>query len=256
MHRVDVPCPIGSGCPSVEKMTSIRIHSLGKQHGAKEVIRDLNLEIRTGEFVAIVGPSGCGKSTLLQILSGLDQASQGSFSFGKKDPRVGVVFQNPRLLPWRTVRENLELVLDAAIDPQSVEDWMTRVGLPDIMEQYPERLSLGMMRRVALARAFAVEPDLLLMDEPLVSLDAPTARKIRALLLSLWASRPHTVVYVTHDLREAIELADRLVFVATSPMHVVADLRVPLARGERSPEQIESLVSKLKSGHPDLAPLI
>jgi NitT/TauT family transport system ATP-binding protein len=237
-------------------MTDIHIQSLGKHYGPKEVIRELNLHIRAGEFVAVVGPSGCGKSTLLQLLSGLDQPSQGGFSFGKADPRIGVVFQNPRLLPWRTVRENLELVLDADSPSQSVDDWMCRIGLPDIMEQYPERLSVGMMRRVALARAFAVEPDLLLMDEPLVSLDAPTARKIRALLLSLWASRPHTVVYVTHDLREAIELADRLVFVAASPMRVVADLKVPLPRSERSPEGIESLVSELKSGYPDLKSLI
>jgi NitT/TauT family transport system ATP-binding protein len=169
---------------------------------------------------------------------------------------MGIVFQNPRLLPWRTVRQNLELVLDRAIASRSIEDWMARVGLPDIMEQYPERLSVGMMRRVALVRAFAVDPDILLMDEPLVSLDAPTARKMRALLLSLWASRPHTVVYVTHDLREAIELADRLVFVAASPMQVVTDLKIPLAREERTPASIESLVSELKSGDPDLAPLI
>lgn len=237
-------------------MTGVRIQALGKAFGAKAVIRDLNLEIQAGEFVAIVGPSGCGKSTLLQLLSGLDQPSEGSFSFGKADPRMGMVFQNPRLLPWRTVRQNLELVLDRAIAPRSIEDWMARVDLPDILEQYPERLSVGMMRRVALVRAFAVDPDILLMDEPLVSLDAPTARKMRALLLSLWASRPHTVVYVTHDLREAIELADRLVFVAASPMQVVTDLKIPLAREERTPASIESLVSELKSGDPDLAPLI
>lgn len=251
-----MPCPLGSSRPEVEKMTAIKIESLGKTYGAKTVIRDLNLDIGEGEFVAIVGPSGCGKSTLLQILSGLDQPSEGHFAFGTKAPRIGVVFQNPRLLPWRTVRENLELVLSRDSHPHTVEDWMTRIGLPDIMEQFPERLSVGMMRRVALARAFAVEPDLLLMDEPLVSLDAPTARKIRGLLLSLWAARPHTVVYVTHDLREAIELADRLVFVAAAPMHVVADLKVPVPRGERSPEKIELLVSELKSGHPDLNALI
>ena len=237
-------------------MTAIQIEALGKSYGEKVVIRDLNLQIREGEFVAIVGPSGCGKSTLLHLLSGLDQPSEGGIAFGKADPRIGVVFQNPRLLPWRTVRENLALVLHEGQDPQTMDDWMTRIGLPDIMAQYPERLSIGMMRRVALARAFVVEPDLLLMDEPLVSLDAPTARKIRALLLSLWASRPHTVVYVTHDLREAIELADRLVFVAASPMRIVTDLRVPLPREARNPERIESLVSELKPGYPDLKPLI
>ncbi len=237
-------------------MTGIRIQSLGKQYGNKGVIRDLNLEIHAGEFVAIVGPSGCGKSTLLQLLSGLDQPTQGGFSFETADPRMGVVFQNPRLLPWRSVRENIELVLDDRTDPKAVDAWMDRIGLPDIMDQYPERLSVGMMRRVALARAFAVEPDILLMDEPLVSLDAPTARKIRVLLLSLWKQRPHTVVYVTHDLREAIELADRLVFVSASPMQVVADLKVPITRGERTPESIESLVSELKSGQPDLGLLI
>ena len=237
-------------------MTAIRIQSLGKQHGHKAVIRDLSLEIHSGEFVAIVGPSGCGKSTLLQLLSGLDQPSQGEFSFETPDPRMGVVFQSPRLLPWRTVRENLQLVLEGDTNPEVIDDWMSRVGLPDIMDQYPERLSVGMRRRVALARAFAIEPDILLMDEPLVSLDAPTARKIRTLLLSLWGRRPHTVVYVTHDLREAIELADRLIFVSASPMQVVADLKVPIARGERTPELIETLVSELKSGQPNLELLI
>ena len=237
-------------------MTAVKIESLGKSYGGKAVIRNLSLEIREGEFVAIVGPSGCGKSTLLQLLSGLDQPSHGHFTFGKADPRIGAVFQNPRLLPWRTVRENLEIVLDHGRHSQTVDAWMSRIGLPEILEQYPERLSVGMMRRVALARAFAIEPDLLLMDEPLVSLDAPTARKIRALLLSLWTSRPHTVIYVTHDLREALELADRVVFVAASPMRIVTDLRVPLPRGERSSDTIELLVNELKSGHPDLGSLI
>lgn len=129
-----------------------------------------------------------------------------------------------------------------------VEEWIARVDLADAIDQYPERLSLGMMRRVALARAFAIEPDLLLMDEPLVSLDAPTARKMRALLMTLWSLRPHTVIFVTHDLREAIELADRLLFVSPSPMQVVADVKVAIPRNERSGERIEEWVNTLRSG--------
>ena len=248
--------PIGSAGIEVAKMTWLHMEAISKSHGNKTIIRDLDLKIREGEFVALVGPSGCGKTTLLQMLSGLEPLSQGTLHFGTPSPSMGVVFQNPRLLPWRTVRENLALVLGRHPDPSLIESWITRVGLADALDEYPERLSVGMMRRVALARAFAIEPDLLLMDEPLVSLDAPTARRMRELLLTLWAQRPHTVLFVTHDIREAIELSDRLVFVSASPMKVVADIEVAIPRQERNPERIEALISSLKEDLPELNPLI
>ena len=229
-------------------VTFVRIESLEKRHGAKTIFKALDLSVDAGEFVAVVGPSGCGKTSLLQILAGLDSASNGRCVYGKPDPKIGVVFQNPRLLPWRTVRENLEIVMGEDHRDGLVEEWIARVDLADAIDQYPDRLSLGMMRRVALARAFAIEPDLLLMDEPLVSLDAPTARKMRALLMTLWNLRPHTVIFVTHDLREAVELADRLLFVSPSPMQVVADVKVAIPRDERSGERIEEWVNNLRSG--------
>jgi NitT/TauT family transport system ATP-binding protein len=241
----------------VASLTSIQIKALVKSHGDKRVIHDFHLTVADGEFVAIVGPSGCGKTTLLQILSGVDEPNEGLIAFGKPHARVGVVFQNPRLLPWRTVRENLEIVMECGENPENlIQDWMKRVQLPDALDVYPEQLSVGMMRRVALARAFAIVPDLLLMDEPLVSLDAPTARKMRELLLDLWAERPHTVIFVTHDIREAIELSDRLVFVSAAPMRTLADIQIPIARGERTPDQIEALIGQLKRDQPEIDGLI
>lgn len=237
-------------------MTRLDINALEKRRDEKLVIRNLNLSVAEGEFVAIVGPSGCGKTTLLQILAGLQKASSGQCIFANPNPRVGVVFQNPRLLPWRTVRENLELVLADDERCDSAEEWLNRVELSDALDLYPERLSLGMMRRVALVRAFAIEPDLLLMDEPLVSLDAPTARKMRSLLMSLWMERPHTVLFVTHDLREAVELADRVVFVSSAPMEVVADIKVAIRRSDRTGEKIDAWVDALRSGSSEIAPWI
>lgn len=237
-------------------MTRLEINALEKRRNGKVIIRNLNLCVAEGEFVAVVGPSGCGKTTLLQILAGLQKASGGQCIFANPNPKVGVVFQNPRLLPWRTVRENLELVLAENEHCSSAEEWLNRVELSEALDIYPERLSLGMMRRVALARAFAIEPDLLLMDEPLVSLDAPTARKMRALLMSLWMERPHTVVFVTHDLREAVELADRVIFVSSAPMEVVADIEVRIPRADRTGERIDAWVDELRSGSSEIAPWI
>ncbi len=122
---------------------------------------------------------------------------------------------------------------------------------------YPERLSLGMSRRVSITRAFAVDPDLLLMDEPFVSLDAPTARQVRALLLSLWQQRPHTVLFVTHDLREAIALADRLIFLSASPMSIISEIRVPILRSERHDEvAIETFRQQLLNEYPAIKQLL
>lgn len=203
------------------------------------IIKNLDLSLQCGEFVCLVGPSGCGKSTLLNIVAGLDRDFQGRIDFPITGsiPRIGYVFQNPRLLPWRSVRQNIELVLaDEPADPALIEHLLDVMRLTAVQHQYPDRLSLGMSRRVALVRAFAIRPDLLLMDEPFVSLDAPTARRVRQLLIRVWEERPHTVLFVTHDLREAIALADRLVFLAPSPSHVLAEIRVGIPRRQRGDE--------------------
>jgi NitT/TauT family transport system ATP-binding protein len=156
---------------------------------------------------------------------------------GRERPVLGYVFQNPRLLPWRTVYENLALVLDRSADAEArIVPLLEAMDLCRVRDQYPGRLSVGMARRAALARAFVVQPDLLLMDEPFVSLDEPTAQRLRALLLEVWHARPTTVLFVTHNLREAIQLADRLVLLSPPPTRVLADLSIDLPRSRRTDE--------------------
>ncbi|POZ51073.1 ABC transporter ATP-binding protein [Methylovulum psychrotolerans] len=240
----------------------MKIHIQSKTYPAvgkaavKAAIADFALDLNAGEFVCLVGPSGCGKTTLLNILAGLDKDYQGEIG-GGQPPKIGYVFQNPRLLPWRTVRENIELVLAEATPASTVDALLDAMQLTSVQQVYPERLSLGMSRRVAIIRAFAVNPDLLLMDEPFVSLDAPTARQVRELLMQLWQQRPHRVLFVTHDLREAIALADKLVFLSASPMTVVRTLTVPIARNKRNDEAaVEAFRQQLKQDYPDINVLL
>jgi ABC-type nitrate/sulfonate/bicarbonate transport system ATPase subunit len=156
---------------------------------------------------------------------------------------IGYVFQTPRLLPWRTVEENITLVLDPAQARSGIVDEMlAATGLLDFRHAYPERLSVGMARRVALARAFAVAPDLLLMDEPFVSLDEPTADRLRALLLDIWQARPTTILFVTHDTREAARLADRVIALTPSPGSVQSIVAIDTPRHERvAPDVIDRI---------------
>ncbi|MDO9105509.1 MAG: ATP-binding cassette domain-containing protein [Methylovulum sp.] len=246
-------------------MSDITIHIKNKTFpakghaGQKQAIANLELKLDSGEFVCLVGPSGCGKTTLLNILAGLDNDYDGDIEVKQqtKPPKIGYVFQNPRLLPWRTVRENIELVLDKTQTPVEMDRLIAAMQLTSSQHVYPERLSLGMSRRVAIIRAFAVDPDILLMDEPFVSLDAPTARQVREQLLNLWQQRPHTVLFVTHDLREAIALADRLIFLSAAPMHVLSVISVPIARNERNNEEaIESFRQQLIHQCPEISSLL
>lgn len=218
-------------------------------------IADFQLSFNSGEFVCLVGPSGCGKSTLLNIIADLDRDYEGSINFKQHQthPKIGYVFQNPRLLPWRTVRENIELAIEDNSSSENIDALLEVMQLTQFQHVYPERLSLGMSRRVAIIRAFAINPDVLLMDEPFVSLDAPTARQVRRLLITLWQQRPHTVLFVTHDLREAIALADRIVFLAAAPMKVITDMEVPIPRSGRDDEQaIEIFRQQLLRDYPAL----
>lgn len=245
-------------------MTPIHLHIADKSYPASganlahQAIANLNLHLQSGEFVCLVGPSGCGKTTLLNILAGLDPDYQGSIQTGPaaRAPKIGYVFQNPRLLPWRTVQENLELAQHTP-DLHVIDTLLAAMQLTAFRHSYPERLSLGMSRRVAIIRAFAATPDLLLMDEPFVSLDAPTARQVRELLLSLWQQRPHTVLFVTHDLREAIALADRLVFTSSAPMQIVSEIPVTLPRNQRHlDEKIETFRQHLLTQHAGIKNLL
>jgi ABC-type nitrate/sulfonate/bicarbonate transport system ATPase subunit len=200
-------------------------------------LRDLSVSVDLGEFVALVGPTGCGKTTFLNIVAGLDKQFDGEVRVTPRadgaEPRIGYVFQNPRLLPWRTLHENVALVLGREQNGSVPDRLLAAVGLADAANVYPPRVSGGMARRAAIARAFAVDPDLLLMDEPFVSLDQDTADRLRGLLLEVWRARPTTVLFVTHDLREAVFLADRLLLLSPAPGRVVAEVPVTLPREHR-----------------------
>lgn len=247
-------------------MTELHIEIRSKQHRRGDagvpatILRDVRLQLDAGEFVCLVGPSGCGKTTLLNLVAGLDRDYQGSIHIGTATqtalPRIGYVFQNPRLLPWRTVGENIALALPPDTDPDYVEHLLQMVDLAQVLDRHPERLSVGMARRVALVRAFAANPNLLLMDEPFVSLDPPTARRVRELLLRLWEERPHSVLFVTHDLREAVELADRLVFLGSTPATVLSEIPVSLPRSERGEAAVEAFRKELFENHPEIRSLL
>jgi ABC-type nitrate/sulfonate/bicarbonate transport system ATPase subunit len=205
-------------------------------------LRDLRFSVKPGEFVCVLGPSGCGKTTLLNIIAGLDSDFSGEVNGGGKpgmaSPVIGYVFQTPRLLPWRTVAENIQLALRPGQDAGIVDELLAMTGLSEFRDTFPERLSVGMSRRVALVRAFAVEPDLLLMDEPFVSLDEATAQRLRQMLLDIWQRRPTTVLFVTHDTREAVLLADNIVRLTASPGTVDRIITVDVPRQQRNDSAI------------------
>ncbi len=204
----------------------------------KPVITGLRFAMAREEFVAVVGPSGCGKSTLLHLIAGLDTAFDGRIEWtDTRERRLGYMFQNPRLLPWSTVRDNVLLVTDGSKEAaRRVDDLLHAMGLTGYADYHPGQISIGMQRRVALARAFVVRPQLLLMDEPFVSLDNPTADLLRELLLNIWTRHRSSVLFVTHDLREAVQLADRILFLSPSPARLVGEVVVDLPREQRSVE--------------------
>ncbi|GAA6736952.1 ABC transporter ATP-binding protein [Thermus oshimai] len=222
-------------------MTVARCRGLRKVYypvGGGEVLalEGVDLEVGAGEFWALLGPSGCGKTTLLHILAGLDRAYEGEVEVRG---RVGLVFQEPRLLPWLTVEENLRFVLDRPGPEMGarIRAWLARLGLEGQANRYPGELSLGMQQRVAVIRAFLLEPDLLLMDEPFSALDELTAQRLREELLELWAGQGAAVVFVTHNPLEAAYLADRVALMTSRPSHIaeVVDLR-PLLPRPRNPD--------------------
>ena len=211
-------------------------------------IRDLVLEVQARSMTVLMGPSGCGKTTLLRIVAGLDNRFTGKVHV-PESARIGVMFQEPRLLPWRTVRQNIQIVAEDMSNAE-LERLASAVGIADMLPRYPQELSLGLARRVALARAFAPRPDLLLLDEPFVSLDERTADRLRHLLLEVWSARPTTAILVTHNPREAILLADQLVLLAPRPTHVVAVVPIPIPQSERDAAVVEEIYADLLKRHP------
>jgi NitT/TauT family transport system ATP-binding protein len=203
-------------------------------------IENLSLEIKPGEFVAILGPSGCGKSTLLRIIAGLEKPSSGDIEIGRG--KIAYVFQDAHLLPWRNVSGNAALPLELmgvgrTERANAAMEALEQVGLADAMQRYPAQLSGGMKMRVSLARALVTRPDFLLLDEPFAALDEINRQKLDEQLRELWHRHRMTVVFVTHSTGEATFLADRAVVLSSRPARVVADLPIDLPEIRRSAER-------------------
>ncbi|NJL94798.1 MAG: ABC transporter ATP-binding protein [Anaerolineae bacterium] len=201
-------------------------------------LADLNLQVGAGEFVAVVGPSGGGKTTLLRVIAGLERAGQGAAQVHRADPKrpaTAMVFQDAGLFPWMSVLENIAygMRMQGIRGKQRYElalFWLGRMGLTRFADAFPHQLSGGMRQRVGLARAFAHNPEVLLMDEPFAALDAQTRLELHAALLELWDGADMTVLFVTHSIEEALTLADRAVVLSARPGRVIAEFRVAFPR--------------------------
>ncbi|GAB7388022.1 ABC transporter ATP-binding protein [Bacillaceae bacterium] len=224
----------------IENVSKVYTDRSGKEVVA---LKDIHLTIHEEEFVAIVGPSGCGKSTLLNIVAGLLSPTAGRVYFDEldaksKDPKTAVVFQEVGLFPWRTVRDNVKLGLEHIDLPQEeiesrLREYIRLVGLEGFENAYPHQLSGGMKQRAGIARALAVKPDLLLMDEPLSALDAQTRQIMQEELLRIWSAERHRTIYVTHNINEAVYLADRVVVLSRRPGQIKQIVSIDLPRLER-----------------------
>ena len=235
--------------------------SFAHAKGTLQVLNDINFDVEEGEFVAIVGPSGCGKSTLLRIVNGIVPMSSGQVLYrGRQVDGINLecalVFQSFALMPWLTVKSNVELGLEAQALPKPEQEkrasvYIDKVGLDGFEEAYPRELSGGMKQRVGLARALAVEPKVLMMDEPFSALDALTAITLREELLDIWQSPDmpvKNIILVTHIIEEAIELADRIIVMAATPGRIVKDLKVELPRPrDRRTEAFNALTDQVFS---------
>jgi NitT/TauT family transport system ATP-binding protein len=234
--------PEASGLPSPPSPSDVlvRLESVGKCFANGVVaLTGVNLDVKRGEFLSLLGPSGCGKSTILRLLSKLTSATDGGIDWLQKNPELGFVFQEPTLMPWATVFDNVWLPLrltglsrNAARD--RIEESLAKVGLKGFEKAYPRELSGGMKMRVSIARALVMRPAVLLMDEPFAALDEITRSRLNDDLVALKVELGATVVFVTHSVYESVYLSDRIVVMAPRPGRVVAEIVVPspLPRGE------------------------
>ena len=244
----------GPGAPDID------VQGLGKSYGDVEALRGIDLTIRRGEFLAVIGPSGCGKTTLLKIVAGLVSATAGRVvidgrSIAGPGPERSLVFQDFALMPWASVQRNVEFGLrlrgvGRAERQATARRYLEKVGLRGFEDAYPQQLSGGMQQRVGLARALAVNPRILLMDEPFASIDEQTRRLFQDDLLRLWADERKTVLFVTHSMEEAIYLADRVVVLSPRPgrVHQVLESDLPRPReaaGVRESARFGALVEGL-----------
>lgn len=236
-----------------QRPVALEVRDLYKQfkglNGPVTALKNINLKIHKREFVCVIGPSGCGKSTLIRILAGLEQPTSGQVLLNgepvsRPGPERGMVFQGYTLFPWLTVKQNIMFGLresgyDTSSAEQEARQWIDLIGLSRFENSYPHQLSGGMKQRVAIARALANRPKVLLMDEPFGALDAQTRAKMQAYLLEIWKNIDITVFFITHDLDEAVYLADRILVLKANPGEIEELVEVPVPQ-PRSPEQFLS----------------
>jgi len=237
-------------------MTEINIRVDCKRYSdsIQPALENIEFALRKDEIVAVVGPSGAGKSTLLNIIGELDTQFEGELTFGTngQEKTIGYMFQSPRLMPWLTVSDNIRLVVEDAVRVE-IDALLKNVGLEGQGQLFPLQLSGGMQRRVALARAFVNSPSVLLLDEPFVSLDKPTADRLRMQLLDMWNDERPAVLYVTHDLREALSVADRILFLSPGPGTIIMEQEISLPRPRTIADNgVADMYNDLTKQFPDL----
>ena len=232
--------------PTTSCGVRLEIRGLSKQYGKRQVLHKAELDIAPGEFIAIVGRSGCGKSTLLRLVAGLEPATQGFIALDTQEVKglrsdIRVMFQDSRLLPWRRVIDNVALGLPTSEQPAAA-DVLAQVGLDDRLNDWPARLSGGQRQRVSLARALVHNPRLLLLDEPLGALDALTRIEMHQLIEGLWQRNGFTALLVTHDVQEAVALADRVILIEDG--RIALDERIPMARPRQRSDPLFGVIEK------------
>lgn len=215
---------------------ALEVINISKSFNNLKVLDNITFKVKDNSFTCIIGESGCGKTTLLRIVSGLEKADSGEILFNGKKLEindVGFVFQDDRLLPWRTTLKNVAFGLEIRNDKRALEkakDVLRFVGLEEFENYYPKQLSGGMRQLVGIARALAINPKILLMDEPFASLDAQTRNRMQAELLDIWNEEKKTVLFVTHNIDEAVYLADKIIVLSKRPARVVEEIKVDLKR--------------------------
>lgn len=240
----------------------IDIRNLNKSYGELKVLEDINLNVEEGEFVSIIGPSGCGKSTLINMIAGLDQATSGEIRvdnemiIGPSTDRI-MVFQNSSLFPWLNVYQNISFGLknickDPLVIKEKVDNILKKVHLSKFKNSYPHELSGGMKQRVAIARSFVMNPKILLMDEPFSALDEQTRMLLHNELQEIWIETKKTIVFVTHNIREAVKLSDRVIVLGVKPGNIVADIKIEAPHPRLTTDSIinhmeKKVFSKLKT---------
>ncbi len=241
--------PDAGGPPLLEAAIERKAHVQGRD--TLEVVDNLRFVLRRGEVTCLLGPSGCGKTTALRIIMGLDTAYEGRVVPPVETLRLGVVFQDARLLPWRTVAQNVRLAAPKLASPD-VDALLAEVGLLEWRDHNPLQLSGGMARRVALARALAVDPDLLILDEAFVSLDERNAEALRGVVFGAVERRRASVLMVTHDVREALLVSDTVLLLGPRPTKVVATVSIEMPRGQRDAAWLEAERDRLLQTHRDV----